>query len=69
MPSASVPLETFVETPRFAGTCYRAANWQTLGETSGRGKLDRHHRAALPRKAVYVYPLRVDFRTALGVAA
>lgn len=62
-------LETFVETPRFAGTCYRAANWQSLGETTGRGKLDRHHRAALPRKAVYVYPLRADFRTALGVAA
>jgi hypothetical protein len=64
-----VLLETFVETPRFAGTCYRAANWQALGETTGRGKLDRHHRAALPRKAVYVYPLRADFRTVLGVAA
>jgi hypothetical protein len=64
-----VLLETFVETPRFAGTCYRAANWQALGETSGRGKLDRHHRAALARKTVYVYPLRADFRTALGVAA
>jgi len=64
-----VLLETFVETPRFAGTCYRAANWQALGETSGRGKLDRHHRAALPRTAVCVYPLQGDFRTALGVAA
>jgi hypothetical protein len=65
---AVVLLETFVETPRFAGTCYRAANWQYLGETRGRGKLDRTHQAALPRKAVYVYPLRADFRTALGVA-
>ncbi len=64
-----VLLETFVETPRFVGTCYRAANWQSLGETTGRGKLDRHHRAALPRKAIYVYPLRSDFRTALGVVA
>ena len=64
-----VLLETFVETPRFAGTCYRAANWQSLGETTGRGKLDRHHRAALARKAVYVYPLRADFRAALGVVA
>lgn len=33
---AVVLLETFVETPRFAGTCYRAANWQSLGETTGR---------------------------------
>ncbi len=64
-----VLLETFVETPRFTGTCYRAANWQSLGETRGRGKLDRHHRAALPRKAVYVYPLAADFRAALGGVA
>ncbi len=64
-----VLLETFVETPRFAGTCYRAANWQYLGETAGRGKCDVTHQAALPRKAVYVYPLAADFRRALGVAA
>ena len=64
-----VLLETFVETPRYQGTCYRAANWQYLGETAGRGKCDRTHRAALPRKALYVYPLSADFRAALGVAA
>jgi hypothetical protein len=63
-----VLLETFVETPRFLGTCYRAANWQYLGETQGRGKCDRTHQAALPRKGVYVYPLVADFRAALGVA-
>jgi len=64
-----VLLETFVEIPRFRGTCYRAANWRHLGETTGRGKCDRAHRAALPRKAVYVYPLAADFRSALGVRA
>jgi hypothetical protein len=64
-----VLLETFVETGRYRGTCYRAANWQYLGETAGRGKCDRTHQAALPRKAVYVYPLAADFRRALGVAA
>ncbi len=64
-----VLLETFVEIPRHQGTCYRAANWRHLGETTGRGKCDRTHRAALPRKAVYVYPLGADFRSALGVAA
>jgi len=63
-----VLLETFVETPRFRGTCYRAANWRYLGETAGRGKCDRTHQADLPRKAVYVYPLAADFRAALGVA-
>ncbi|WP_338115615.1 DUF4338 domain-containing protein [Thiococcus pfennigii] len=60
-------LETFVEAPRYRGTCYRAANWRYLGETRGRGKLDRHRRAALPRKAVFVLPLREDFRRLLGV--
>ena len=63
-----VLLETFVETPRFRGTCYRGANWHYLGETAGRGKCDRTHQAALARKAVYVYPLVADFRAALGVA-
>ena len=62
-----VLLETFVEIPRFRGTCYRAANWERLGETTGRGKLDRHHRAALPRKAIYVYPLTPNFRAVPGV--
>ena len=60
-----VLLETFVESPRFAGTCYRAANWTLLGETTGRGKLDVHHRASVPKKAVWVHPLRKDFRVAL----
>jgi len=64
-----VLLETYVEIPRFRGTCYRAANWRHLGETAGRGKCDRTHQAALPRKAVYVYPLAADFRRTLGVAA
>jgi hypothetical protein len=62
-----VLLETFVEVPRFVGACYRAANWRYLGETQGRGKCDVGHRAALARKAVYVYPLAADFRRALGV--
>lgn len=60
-----VLLETFVETPRFRGTCYRAANWTLLGETQGRGKLDIHHQAAVPKKAVWVCPLRTDFRNVL----
>ena len=58
-------LETFVEPPRFRGTAYQAANWRRVGETQGRGKLDVHHRAALPKKAVWVYPLRRDFRRIL----
>jgi len=57
-----VLLETFVEKPRFAGTCYKAANWQYLGDTQGRGKLDSLHRNAQPIKSIWIYPLVPDFR-------
>jgi hypothetical protein len=57
-----VLLETFVEKPRFTGTCYKAANWQYLGDTKGRGKLDAAHRNAEPIKSVWVYPLVRNFR-------
>lgn len=61
-----VLLETFVEKPRFTGTCYRAANWLYLGDTQGRGKLDTAHDQALPLKSVWVLPLRPDFRHILS---
>jgi len=60
-----VLLETFVEKPRFAGTCYKAANWRYLGDTQGRGKLDRLHRNVEPIKSIWVYPLVSDFRRQL----
>ena len=62
-------LETFVERARFRGTCYRAANWIYVGETQGRGKLDRQHRHALPVKHVYVYQLHRRFRQQLHATA
>jgi hypothetical protein len=60
-----VLLETFVEKPRFAGTCYKAANWQYLGDTQGRGKLDTLHRHSEPIKSIWIYPLAPDFRRQL----
>ena len=60
-----VLLETFVDRDRFRGTCYRAANWVHVGDTQGRGKLDREHRHSLPVKAVFLYPLRQGFRQRL----
>lgn len=57
-----VLLETFVQKDRFAGTCYKAANWTYLGDTQGRGKLDIKHRNAVPVKAVFTYPLIPDFQ-------
>ncbi len=62
-----VLIETFVDTERFTGTCYRAANWKKLGQTRGRGKCDRNHSANIAVKDIYVYPLKKDFRRFLGV--
>ena len=58
-------LETFVDTERFAGTCYRAANWTLLGLTSGRGKYNKTHKQQTSIKAMYGYPLCRDFRRKL----
>jgi len=59
-------LETFVDRERFAGTCYRAANWQCLGQTTGRGIKDKAHKVTLSIKDVLGYPLRRDFRHKLS---
>ena len=59
-------LETFVDPERFAGTCYRAANWVLLGRTTGRGKDDLSHRPNRSIKEVLGYPLHRRFRQLLG---
>lgn len=51
-------LETFVERGRFAGTCYKAANWVHVGSTRGRGRQDREHRLSVPEKDVYLFPIK-----------
>lgn len=61
-----VLVETFVEQGRFHGGCYRAANWQAIGLSTGRGRQDRDHQASKPAKVIWVYPLRRDFRAVLG---
>jgi hypothetical protein len=60
-----VLLETFVEKPRFTGTCYKAANWRHLGDTQGRGKLDVLHRKGQPIKSIWIYPLMRNFQRQL----
>jgi hypothetical protein len=63
-------LESFVDRGRFRGTCYRAANWQCVGQTRGRGRqgLDRLNPTE-PVKDVYLYPLTPHFRRQLLEAA
>jgi hypothetical protein len=62
---APVLLETFVDLSRFAGTFYKASNWTYLGETKGRGRMDKDNEYALSRKAIYMYPLQKDFKDCL----
>jgi hypothetical protein len=62
---APLLLETFVEKGRFDGICYRAANWQKVGLTQGRGRQDRERSGALPIKAIYLYPMHPDARAIL----
>ena len=62
-------LETFVDPERFRGTCYRAANWIRVGQTTGRGKDDQRHKANRPLKDVLVYPLHRRFRQLLSQEA
>lgn len=58
-------METFVESGRFAGSCYRAANWIRVGATRGRGRNDRRALRTVPVKDIWLYPLAKDFRDKL----
>jgi len=60
-----VLMETFVDPTRFSGTCYRAANWQFLGLTQGRGRLAPDHQSRISKKEIFVYPLQPDWRQQL----
>lgn len=59
-------IETFVERDRFRGTCYRAANWKLVGQTTGRSRQDRYGDLSVPVKDIYLYPLTPRFRELLG---
>lgn len=58
-------VETFVDTEKFLGTCYKASNWRYLGVTTGRGKNDQTHKPNRSIKAVWGYPLSKNFRNML----
>ena len=52
-----VLMETLVDRDRYPGTCYRAANWVSVGFTTGRGRMDRFNQNQGPRKEIFLYPL------------
>jgi hypothetical protein len=59
-------VETFIDPQRFAGTCYRAANWTVLGLTTGRGKDAPTRAVNRSIKQVLGYALVKDFRQRLS---
>jgi hypothetical protein len=61
-------LESFVDVERFAGTCYRAANWQCVGRSVGRGTKSTVHYQNTSIKELWVYPLSRNFRQHLLAA-
>ena len=60
-----VLLETFVERGRFKGTCYKAANWRHIGQTTGRGRNDRYSTNWISIKEIYIYPLERHYQEIL----
>lgn len=61
-----VLIETFVDTTKYDGTCYKAANWQYLGETKGRGNFHSKQENKIKTiKDIYVYPLETDWQNTL----
>lgn len=62
-------LETFVHADRHVGTCYKASNWICVGETQGRGKMDRFAERKLPKKLMFVHALTKHARARLASSA
>jgi hypothetical protein len=62
---APLLMETFVDPSRYAGTCYRAAGWELLGETSGRGLARAGKRYHSSPRLVLIKPLQADCRRVL----
>ena len=58
-------LESFVDTERFQGACYRAANWIWVGRSVGRGTRSKTASPTVSIKELWVYPLHRNFRQRL----
>ncbi len=60
-----VLVESFVESEKFKGTCYLAANWEDVGATTGRGRQDKDRKGLRRVKRIVLYPLCENFKTVL----
>ncbi|MEK6616260.1 MAG: IS4 family transposase, partial [Bacteroidota bacterium] len=60
-----VLLETYVDPEKYDGTCYKAANWQHIGNSAGRERRGKSRGMAISKKYIYMYPLTQNFRSIL----
>lgn len=60
-----VLLETFVDPEYYRGSCYKAANWEYLGMTTGEGLVRKGKSYSTSPKMVFVKSLAKDFRSLL----
>ena len=60
-----VLIETFVDTAKYSGTCYQAANWSHIGETSGKDWQGADKNRDGTVKKLFVFPLNPHFRAIL----
>lgn len=61
-------LETFVDSSRFKGVSYKAANWTNVGVTKGYRKSGKAHFNSQTRKYIFIYPLSHSKRMLLAAA-
>ena len=61
-------VETFVDSERYSGVCFRAANWLYIGASKGRGR-SAPNRQVTSRKDLYLYELKPDWRRSMGLPA
>ena len=60
-----VLIETFVDSSRYSGASYKAANWTRVGQSKGRGRDDRRNEYPETKKEIYLYPLQSDWQQRL----
>jgi len=60
-------VETFVDSTKYKGTCYKAANWIYLGETKGFSKEGNTFVYHGNKKAVYLYILNKNYKSLIPV--
>jgi hypothetical protein len=61
-------VESFVDSERYFGGCYRAANWLCLGASTGRTR-SGPKKPVTSRKDVYLYELSPHWRRGMGLAS